>query len=65
MLGACETDVVLFGGGGKPDVLRGKAEGVGGATWGGVADLFAVELRKDENMALPDETSTSPNFCTH
>ena len=64
VLGACDTvELVLFGGGGKADVLRGKADGVGGATWGGVADVLAVELRKDENIAFPDETSTSPNFC--
>lgn len=63
VLGACDTvQFALFGGGGK-FALRGKAEGVGGATCGGDTDLFAVELRKDENMAFPEERSTSPNFC--
>lgn len=64
VLGVCETEeFALFGGGGKLDALRGKAGGVGGAACGAAADLFAVELRKDENIAFPDETSTSPNFC--
>ena len=49
------------GGGAKPPRLGNEA-GVGGAMVGGVAVLFAVEFRREENMFLAEDTSTSPNF---
>ena len=39
-----------------------NAAGMGGATDGGVAVLFAVPCRIDMNMFFPEERSTSPNF---
>lgn len=50
------------GGGANAFFFCAKAEGTGGATGGGTADLFAVEFLKEENIFFPELKSTSPNF---
>jgi hypothetical protein len=52
----------LTGGGAKAFFFAANAEGTGAATGGGVAVLFAVELRREPNRFLADDVSTSPNF---
>ena len=52
----------LTGGGANPLFFAANAEGTGAATGGGVAVLFAVELRSELNIFFADDVSTSPNF---
>lgn len=55
----------LTGGGANAFFLAANAAGRGAATGGGVADLLAVELRKEPKRFFADEVSTSdPNFCS-
>ena len=52
-----------IGGGAKLFFLAPNAEGSGGAAGGGVAVLFALELRREANAFFAELTSTSPpNF---
>jgi hypothetical protein len=55
-------DTLRTGGGAKFFFGAAKADGIGGATAGGVAVLLAVPCRIDEYMPFADDTSTSPNF---
>jgi hypothetical protein len=52
----------LTGGGANAPFFAANAEGTGAATGGGVAVLFAVELRSEPNRFFADDVSTSPNF---
>ena len=52
----------LTGGGANALFFAPNAEGTGAATGGGVAVLFAVELRSEPNRFFADDVSTSPNF---
>lgn len=52
----------LIGGGANAFFFPANAGGMGAATGGGDAVLFAVELRKEVKRFLVEETSTSPNF---
>jgi hypothetical protein len=52
----------LTGGGANVLFFAPNAEGIGAATGGGVAVLFAVEWRRELNRFLADDVSTSPNF---
>jgi len=50
----------LAGGGANAFFFGANAEGAIGGD--GVADLFAVEFRKDPNKFFAEDVSTSPNF---
>jgi hypothetical protein len=52
----------LAGGGANVFFFAANAEGIGAATDGGGAVLFAVEFRREPNRFLADDVSTSPNF---